>query len=65
MRIRKFSVEINRTLVENTPQQFTLEYYKEIPKEASQQEMFVTEGKASERFRPYQYVLLKEDLTHR
>jgi site-specific DNA-cytosine methylase len=40
-------------------------YLKEIPKSATQQDMFLTKGKASERFRPYQFVLLKEGLTHR
>ena len=40
-------------------------YLKEIPKSATQQDMFLTPGKASVRFRPYQFVLLKEGLTHR
>jgi len=39
-------------------------YLKEIPKDASHQDMFVTEGKASERFRPYQFVLEREGLSH-
>ena len=41
------------------------EYLKEIPKNATQQDMFLTPGKASERFRPYQFILEKEGLTHR
>lgn len=41
------------------------EYLNEIPKNATLQDMFLTEGKASERFRPYQFVLLREGLTHR
>ena len=41
------------------------EYLKEIPKNATLQDMFLTEGKASERFRPYQFVLMKEGLNHR
>ena len=43
------------------------DYLKEIPKNASQQDMFIRgyEGKASARFRPYQYVLEREGLSHR
>jgi len=41
-----------------------LSYLKEIPKNATQQDMFMAEGKASERFRPYQFVLEREGLTH-
>ena len=42
-----------------------IDYLNEIPKNASQQDMFWTTGKASERFRPYQFLLEKEGLTHR
>ena len=41
------------------------EYLKEIPANATQQDMFMTPGKASERFRPYQFCLEREGLTHR
>ena len=41
------------------------DYLREIPKCASQQNMFKTKGKASVSFRPYQYVLELEGLTHR
>ena len=41
------------------------DYLKEIPENATQQNMFKTKGKASERFRPYQFCLQREKLTHR
>ena len=41
------------------------EYLKEIPKNATMQDKFMNEGKASERFRPYQFVLEREGLTHK
>ena len=41
------------------------EYLKEIPEDASLQDMYVMKGKASERFRPYQFVLEREGLTHK
>lgn len=41
------------------------EYLKEIPENATLQDMYMTTGKASERFRPYQFVLEKEGLTHK
>ena len=40
------------------------EYLNQIPKWATWQDVFVHEGRASERFRPYQYVLQREGLTH-
>eukprot|EP00092_Neocalanus_flemingeri_P029081 GFUD01031568.1.p1 GENE.GFUD01031568.1~~GFUD01031568.1.p1 ORF type:complete len:712 (-),score=175.54 GFUD01031568.1:182-2119(-) len=40
------------------------EYLKDIPKWATFQDVYVHEGRASERFRPYQYVLQKEGMTH-
>ena len=40
------------------------EYLELIPDEASQQDIYVHTGKASERFRPYQFVLEREGLTH-
>ena len=41
------------------------EYLKDIPENATLQDMYKTDGKASERFRPYQFCLEREDLTHR
>ena len=41
------------------------DYLKEIPKRATQQNMFKTTGVASERFRPYQFCLQREKMTHR
>ena len=41
-----------------------MEYLKEIPKNASMQNIYGAEGKASERSRFYQFVLEKEGLTH-
>ena len=40
------------------------DYLKEIPQNATLQDMFMTRGKVSERFRPYQFVLEREGLTH-
>ena len=42
------------------------DFLQEIPKKATQQDLFLTQGKASERFRPYQLVLDLErvGLTH-
>ena len=42
-------------------------YLEEIPENATQQNMFAPgcEGKPSETFRPYQFVLQEEKLTHR
>jgi len=42
-----------------------IEYLRKIPAEATFQDKFVAEGKVSERFKPYLYVLLKEGLTHK
>ena len=39
-------------------------YLADIPTKASQQEMFLVEGQASQRFRPYQFVLEREGKTH-
>jgi len=41
-----------------------LEYLQEIPPWATLQDVYVNEGRASERYRPYQYVLLREGMTH-
>merc|ERR1711874_937357 len=49
----------------NTPSKTLTEYLKEIPKNASQQDMFLTKSKASVRFRPYQFVLEREGLSHK
>ena len=40
------------------------EYLKLIPKNASQQDIFIHSGVASEKYRPYQFVLEREGLTH-
>ena len=40
------------------------EYLKDIPGWATFQDQYVHDGKASERYRPYQYVLEREGLTH-
>jgi len=40
------------------------EYLKEIPADASCQDIFMVEGVASEMFRPYEFVLEREGLTH-
>eukprot|EP00092_Neocalanus_flemingeri_P036013 GFUD01039212.1.p1 GENE.GFUD01039212.1~~GFUD01039212.1.p1 ORF type:complete len:667 (+),score=167.98 GFUD01039212.1:101-2101(+) len=42
-----------------------IEYLRAIPKEATFQDKFVAEGKVSERFKPYLYVLLREGLNHK
>jgi len=42
-----------------------LDYLKEIPASASMQDVFVHKGVASQRYRPYQYVLEKEGMTHK
>ena len=39
-------------------------YLEEIPAKASQQDLFLNKGKASEKFRPYQYVLERLGKTH-
>ena len=41
-----------------------ISYLGQIPAWASHQDMFMTEGKASTKFRPYQFVLEREGLTH-
>ncbi len=41
-----------------------LDYLNEIPEDATLQDMFMVEGKVTEHYRPYQYVLEKEGLTH-
>ena len=39
-------------------------YLNEIPEDATHQDMFMVEGKVTEHFRPYEFVLEKEGLTH-
>ena len=41
-----------------------IDYLKEIPEDATQQDMFMVEGKVTDHFKPYEYVLEKEGLTH-
>ena len=40
------------------------DYLKTIPSWASLQDTLIQEGKVTERFLPYQYILLRENLTH-
>ena len=40
------------------------DYLNTIPEDAKLKDVFLSEGRASERFRAYQYVLEKEGLTH-
>jgi len=42
-----------------------IEYLRDIPASATFQDKFVAEGKISERFKPYLYVLLRENLSHK
>jgi len=42
-----------------------IEYLRQIPASATFQDKFVAEGKITERFKPYLYVLLRENLSHR
>lgn len=48
----------------NKKRKSLIEYLREIPKDAPHQTWYMTEGKASRRFKPYQFVLLREGLTH-
>jgi site-specific DNA-cytosine methylase len=41
-----------------------LEYLSEIPKDATLQDMFMVKGKVTDHFRPYEFVLEREGLTH-
>lgn len=41
-----------------------LDYLNDIPKEATLQDMFMVPGKVTEHFRPYEYVLEREGMTH-
>lgn len=41
-----------------------LEYLNGIPKDATLQDMFMVKGKVTDHFRPYEYVLEREGLTH-
>ena len=68
-RIRSFYFYWNTPTVpilnyKERPKPDLITYLKEIPPTANLQDMFMTEGKASVRFRPYQFVLEKEGLTH-
>ena len=42
-----------------------LQYLKEIPVDASMQDIFIHEGVASQRYRPYQYLLERENMSHK
>ena len=68
-RIRSFYFYWNTPTVpilnyKERPKPNLVTYLKEIPPTATLQDMFMTEGKASIRFRPYQFVLEREGLTH-
>jgi site-specific DNA-cytosine methylase len=41
-----------------------IDYLNEIPEDATHQDMFMVHGKVTEHFRPYEFVLEKEGLTH-
>ena len=41
-----------------------VEYLNEIPKDASLQDMFLVEGKVTDHYKPYEFVLEKIGLTH-
>jgi site-specific DNA-cytosine methylase len=41
-----------------------IDYLNEIPEDATHQDMFMVEGKVTDHFKPYEYVLEKEGLTH-
>ena len=42
-----------------------IDYLNEIPKDANHQDMFMVSGKVTEHYRPYEFVLEKEGLTHK
>ena len=41
-----------------------LEYLNEIPEDATLQDMFMVDGKVTDHFRPYEFILEKKGLTH-
>lgn len=41
-----------------------LEYLNQIPKDATLQDMYMVEGKVTDHFKPYEYVLEREGMTH-
>ena len=48
----------------NNPSPTLVEYLRRIPQKASLQDVFIHTGVASQRYRPYQFVLEREGLTH-
>ena len=69
MRMRTFyffwrspTVPMLRYIVKQAPH--LIEYLRDIPPWATFQDQFVAEGKVTERFKPYLYVLLRENMTH-
>jgi len=42
-----------------------IDYLNEIPKDATHQDMFMVSGKVTEHYRPYEFVLEKEGLSHK
>jgi len=69
MRMRTFyffwrspTVPMLRYIVKQAPH--LIEYLRDIPPWATFQDQFVAEGKVTDRFKPYMYVLLRENMTH-
>ena len=69
MRIRTFyffwrsaTVPMLRHIVKQAPH--LIEYLREIPPWATFQDQFAVEGKVTERFKPYLFVLSRENMTH-
>ena len=50
--------------LEARPKPDLLSYLATIPADATLQDLYMTEGPASQRFRPYQFVLEREGVTH-
>ena len=48
-----------------TPRPKLVDFLQAIPKWADYQDLFVQQGSVTERFKPYQYVLLREQLNHK
>ena len=42
-----------------------IDYLNEIPEDATHQDMFMVSGKVTEHYRPYEFVLEKEGLSHK
>ena len=69
-RVRTFyffwkSVTVPMLAWKSTPAPRLIDYLAQIPLEATLQDVYVHEGVASHRYRPYQFVLEREGLTHK